>query len=82
MRTEPQGVSPEKRSRHIYYMEDNQLHAIIVKLLLLSCHIFTFSDNMEVHIMYFHVVTKSSSYTLSSIIHTFSTYIEHTCRDQ
>ena len=32
MRTELQGVSPEKRSRHIYYMEDNQLHAIIVKL--------------------------------------------------
>ena len=67
MRTEPQGVSPEKRSRHIYYMEDNQLHAIIVKLS---------------YYMYFHVVTKSSSYTLSSIIHTFSTYIEHTCRDQ
>ena len=67
MRTEPQGVSPEKWSRHIYYMEDNQLHAIFVKLS---------------YYMYFHVVTKSSSYTLSSIICTCSTYIEHTCRDQ
>ena len=27
-----QGVSSEKQSRHIYYMEDNQLHAFIVKL--------------------------------------------------
>ena len=25
---EPQGVSSEKKSRHIYFMEDNLLHAL------------------------------------------------------
>ena len=29
-RIEPQGVSSEKRSRHVYFMEDNLLHAMLM----------------------------------------------------
>ena len=39
-RIEPQGASPEKRSRYIYFMEDDLLHAMF-KLGYVWFHVFS-----------------------------------------
>ena len=42
-RIEPQGISSEKRSRHIYFMEDNLLHAMDMCNSVLSLKFFLYS---------------------------------------